>query len=103
SAPVLAKVAEIASKPLDAVRDATADDARRALETASKAVIPPAAQRAQILERAADLIEANGAELMALLAREAGKTLPDGLGEVREAADFCRYYAMLARRHFAQP
>jgi RHH-type proline utilization regulon transcriptional repressor/proline dehydrogenase/delta 1-pyrroline-5-carboxylate dehydrogenase len=40
---------------------------------------------------------------MALLAREAGKTLPDGLGEVREAADFCRYYAMLARRHFAQP
>src|SRR5206468_9002152 len=39
--------------------------------------------------------------LMALLAREAGKTLPDALGEVREAADFCRYYAMLARRHFA--
>ena len=42
-------------------------------------------------------------ELLALLAREAGKTLPDALGEVREAADFCRYYAMLARRHFAHP
>jgi RHH-type proline utilization regulon transcriptional repressor/proline dehydrogenase/delta 1-pyrroline-5-carboxylate dehydrogenase len=40
---------------------------------------------------------------MALLAREAGKTLPDALGEVREAADFCRYYAMLARAHFAAP
>jgi RHH-type proline utilization regulon transcriptional repressor/proline dehydrogenase/delta 1-pyrroline-5-carboxylate dehydrogenase len=38
-----------------------------------------------------------------VLAREAGKTLPDGLGEVREAADFCRYYAMLTRRHFADP
>ena len=35
---------------------------------------------------------------MAVLAREAGKTLPDGLGEVREAADFCRYYAMLTRK-----
>jgi len=103
SAPVLAKVAAFASQPLDVVRDAGADDARRALETASKAVIAPARDRAGILERAADLIEANGAELMALLAREAGKALPDGLGEVREAADFCRYYAMLARRHFAEP
>jgi RHH-type proline utilization regulon transcriptional repressor/proline dehydrogenase/delta 1-pyrroline-5-carboxylate dehydrogenase len=32
-----------------------------------------------------------------------GKTLPDALGEVREAADFCRYYAMLAREHFVSP
>ena len=35
--------------------------------------------------------------------REAGKTLPDALGEVREAADFCRYYAALCRQHFAAP
>jgi RHH-type proline utilization regulon transcriptional repressor/proline dehydrogenase/delta 1-pyrroline-5-carboxylate dehydrogenase len=40
---------------------------------------------------------------VALLAREAGKTLPDALGGVREAADVCRYYALLARRHFADP
>ena len=85
------------------VQEADASHARAALDLAAKAVIAPAGDRAAILERAADLLEANRAELMALLAREAGKTLPDGLGEVREAADFCRYYALLARRHFAQP
>jgi RHH-type proline utilization regulon transcriptional repressor/proline dehydrogenase/delta 1-pyrroline-5-carboxylate dehydrogenase len=77
--------------------------ARAALEVASRARIPPAGERAEILERAAARIEALRAELLALLAREAGKTLPDALGEVREAADFCRYYAMLTRRHFAEP
>ena len=74
-----------------------------ALEVAARARVPDASERAAALERAADLIEAHRVELMALLAREAGKTLVDGLGEVREAADFCRYYALLARRHFAVP
>jgi RHH-type proline utilization regulon transcriptional repressor/proline dehydrogenase/delta 1-pyrroline-5-carboxylate dehydrogenase len=100
SAPVLAKVAEFASRPLPRIADATPDAARRALQAAAGAELPAADERAAVLERAADLIEGHGAELMALAAREAGKTLPDGLGEVREAADFCRYYAMLARRHF---
>ncbi len=77
--------------------------ARTALAAASRAPIPPAQERAAILERAADLIEHARAELLALLAREAGKTLADGLGEVREAADFCRYYALIARRDFAHP
>src|SRR6185295_9880252 len=103
AAPVMARIASFASRPLERIADATPAQAHRALEVASGAEIPPATERAAILERAADLIEANGAQFMALLAREAGKTLPDGLGEVREAADFCRYYAMLARRHFAQP
>jgi RHH-type transcriptional regulator, proline utilization regulon repressor / proline dehydrogenase / delta 1-pyrroline-5-carboxylate dehydrogenase len=76
---------------------------RAALDAAAAAPIPPAEARAAILERAADLLEARRVELLALLAREAGKTLPDGLGEVREAADFCRYYALLARRQFAAP
>jgi RHH-type proline utilization regulon transcriptional repressor/proline dehydrogenase/delta 1-pyrroline-5-carboxylate dehydrogenase len=40
---------------------------------------------------------------MALMVREAGKTLPDGLGEVREAVDFCRYYAQQCRANFAAP
>jgi RHH-type proline utilization regulon transcriptional repressor/proline dehydrogenase/delta 1-pyrroline-5-carboxylate dehydrogenase len=80
-----------------------ADEAlvREALSVASKAAIPEAQERARALERAADLLESHREELMALLVREAGKTLPDALGEVREAADFCRYYAMLVRRHFA--
>jgi RHH-type transcriptional regulator, proline utilization regulon repressor / proline dehydrogenase / delta 1-pyrroline-5-carboxylate dehydrogenase len=60
-------------------------------------------QRAEVLERAADLIEGARHELLALLAREAGKTLPDGLAEIREAADYCRYYGQLARQQFAAP
>ncbi|HEX4259486.1 MAG TPA: bifunctional proline dehydrogenase/L-glutamate gamma-semialdehyde dehydrogenase PutA, partial [Acetobacteraceae bacterium] len=57
--------------------------------------------RAAVLDRAADAIEAARAELLHLLAREAGRTLPDGIAEVREAADHCRYYAARAREHFA--
>ena len=63
----------------------------------------PAIERASVLDRAADLLEERRAIFMALCAREAGKTLPDALGEVREAVDFCRYYAEQARRHFAAP
>jgi RHH-type proline utilization regulon transcriptional repressor/proline dehydrogenase/delta 1-pyrroline-5-carboxylate dehydrogenase len=53
----------------------------------------PVAERADILRRAADLYEANAAEFFALATREAGKTLADGVAEVREAVDFLRYYA----------
>ena len=53
----------------------------------------PAEDRARVLNRAADLYEANFGELFALLAREAGKTLPDCVAELREAVDFLRYYA----------
>ena len=53
--------------------------------------------RAACLERLADFIEEDRDALMALLVREARKTIPDALGEVREAADFCRYYAAQAR------
>jgi RHH-type transcriptional regulator, proline utilization regulon repressor / proline dehydrogenase / delta 1-pyrroline-5-carboxylate dehydrogenase len=61
------------------------------------------AHRASVLERAADLIEDARADLLALLAREAGRTLSDGISEVREAADFCRWYAARAREQFAGP
>jgi RHH-type proline utilization regulon transcriptional repressor/proline dehydrogenase/delta 1-pyrroline-5-carboxylate dehydrogenase len=63
----------------------------------------PATSRAKILEHAADLLEARRAEFIALAVREAGKTIPAAISEVREAADFCRYYAAMARRLFAQP
>ena len=53
----------------------------------------PAATRAAILEKAADLLEQRAAHFIALLQREGGKTLDDALSEVREAVDFCRYYA----------
>jgi RHH-type proline utilization regulon transcriptional repressor/proline dehydrogenase/delta 1-pyrroline-5-carboxylate dehydrogenase len=55
--------------------------------------------RAAILERAADLYEAARPDLMRLAIQEAGKTIPDAVGEVREAVDFLRYYAAEARRH----
>ena len=58
----------------------------------------PAEVRAAVLERAADLVEDHAPELIALCAREAGKTLPDGVAELREAVDFLRYYAAEARR-----
>jgi RHH-type proline utilization regulon transcriptional repressor/proline dehydrogenase/delta 1-pyrroline-5-carboxylate dehydrogenase len=53
----------------------------------------PTAQRAAILRNAADLLEERREFYVHLLAEEAGKTLADGIAEVREAADFCRYYA----------
>ena len=59
--------------------------------------------RAAILDRAATKIETALDEWVVLLAREAGKARADAIGEVREAADFCRYYAALARCQFAQP
>ena len=60
-------------------------------------------ERALCLERAADLFEQNRVRLMAVIVREAGKTLEGALGDVREAVDFLRYYAGEARRLFARP
>lgn len=56
--------------------------------------------RAKILRAMADALENDSDRLIAILAREAGKTLSDGIAEVREAVDFCRYYAMLAEDQF---
>ncbi|WP_174802567.1 bifunctional proline dehydrogenase/L-glutamate gamma-semialdehyde dehydrogenase PutA [Martelella limonii] len=67
-----------------------------AVATACAAARPWAAEaveRQRVLEKAADLYEENFGEIFALLAREAGKTLPDAVAELREAVDFLRYYA----------
>ncbi|MGI8896684.1 MAG: bifunctional proline dehydrogenase/L-glutamate gamma-semialdehyde dehydrogenase PutA, partial [Casimicrobiaceae bacterium] len=84
------------------VIEATAADVSRAITLAATTghgwFAIPAAERAACLERAADLLEDDRVTLLALAIREAGKTLPNALGEVREAADFCRYYAAQARR-----
>jgi len=61
------------------------------------------AGRAAMLEKAADLMEANRPEFLALCAREAGKTVHDAVAELREAVDFLRYYASQARKQFDQP
>jgi len=61
----------------------------------------PIERRAEILERAAELLEGGRGRLIALLQSEGGKTLDDALSELREAVDYCRYYAAEARRALA--
>ena len=71
-----------------------------ALEIAARArwgETPPP-ERARRLEAAADTLEAHTDALLALIVREAGKTWADAVGEIREAVDFCRYYAAELRR-----
>lgn len=60
-------------------------------------------KRGEILRRMADAMEAAAPRLIALMAREAGKTLADGVAEVREAVDFCRYYGAQAEAEFETP
>ena len=59
--------------------------------------------RARLLDRTADLYEDNCELFYSLCIREAGKTLPDAILEVREAVDFLRFYASEARRQFTRP
>ncbi|MEL4424902.1 bifunctional proline dehydrogenase/L-glutamate gamma-semialdehyde dehydrogenase PutA [Shewanella indica] len=63
----------------------------------------PVAQRASALQKLADLLEENREELIVLCTREAGKSLQDGIDEVREAIDFCRYYAVQAKKMMSKP
>jgi RHH-type proline utilization regulon transcriptional repressor/proline dehydrogenase/delta 1-pyrroline-5-carboxylate dehydrogenase len=61
-----------------------------------------AADRAAMLQKAADLYEKYAAELMAICVAEAGKTVPDAASELREAVDYLRYYAFEATRHYGK-
>ncbi|UZE48633.1 bifunctional proline dehydrogenase/L-glutamate gamma-semialdehyde dehydrogenase PutA [Rhodopseudomonas sp. P2A-2r] len=83
------------------VADATPEEANAAIVAAQAGFQhwsrTPADARAAALERAADLLEQRRAGFIALLQREGGKTLDDALSEVREAIDFCRYYAAHGR------
>ncbi|WP_297339531.1 bifunctional proline dehydrogenase/L-glutamate gamma-semialdehyde dehydrogenase PutA [Pseudophaeobacter sp.] len=74
------------------VTPASAADVEQAL-AAAQPWDAPAAERAAALNKAADLYEENFGELFAILAREAGKSIPDAVAELREAVDFMRYYA----------
>ncbi len=89
------------------VIDTTPEQLEQALAHAQQAQpawnATPASQRAACLERMAELLEQHMPALIALCCREAGKTIADGIAEVREAVDFCRYYAERARQDFAEP
>ncbi|NOX51907.1 MAG: bifunctional proline dehydrogenase/L-glutamate gamma-semialdehyde dehydrogenase PutA, partial [Gammaproteobacteria bacterium] len=60
-------------------------------------------ERATILDRMADELEARREVFISILCQEAGKTIPDSISEIREAVDFCRYYATQARNLFGSP
>lgn len=87
------------------VQEATVADVDNAIQCALNAApiwqATPPAERAAILERSADLMEAEIQPLMGLLVREAGKTYANAIAEVREAVDFLRYYAVQARNDFS--
>jgi RHH-type proline utilization regulon transcriptional repressor/proline dehydrogenase/delta 1-pyrroline-5-carboxylate dehydrogenase len=88
-------------------RDAIPDEIKLAFDTGAAA--QPAwnssggEARANCLEKAADLLESDRAAFHELLVREAGKTISDAISELREAVDFCRYYALRTRKQFAIP
>jgi RHH-type proline utilization regulon transcriptional repressor/proline dehydrogenase/delta 1-pyrroline-5-carboxylate dehydrogenase len=89
---------------LGSVVDATPEQASEAVAAARAGFASwsrtHAETRAEILERAASMLEQRRAHFIALLQREGGKTLDDALSEVREAVDFCRYYAAEGRKLF---
>jgi len=93
------EVGQIAWSTPDQVESAVARATRAARDWNGTS----AEERAACLERAANLLEDHRAELFALCCREAGKTLADADAELREAVDFCRYYAARARAEFTRP
>ena len=94
------------SRVVGTVRNAAVADVDRAFAAGRKGFATwsktSVEERAACLDKTADLLEANRDRLLALLSAEAGKTLDDGIAEIREAVDFCRYYAAQARKLFAE-
>jgi RHH-type proline utilization regulon transcriptional repressor/proline dehydrogenase/delta 1-pyrroline-5-carboxylate dehydrogenase len=110
---IIAGVARQLVSPIDqtmvvgTVIDATPESVNGAMTAAREGFKrwsrTPARMRAAVLEKAADVLEQRAAHFIALLQREGGKTLDDALSEVREAADFCRYYAAEGLKLFGEP
>lgn len=93
--------------PIGRVSNATIEDVDWALAQAEQAFpswsVISVNERAAYIERFAQLLEENMPELLAMTCLEAGKTWSDGVAEVREAIDFCRYYSMMAEKLMAKP
>lgn len=83
--------------------EAGEEDIMQAIETADKAFeswcFKSSAHRAALLKKTADLLESRKIELFGLLMLEGGKILEDAVSELREAIDFCRYYALEGQKH----
>jgi RHH-type proline utilization regulon transcriptional repressor/proline dehydrogenase/delta 1-pyrroline-5-carboxylate dehydrogenase len=100
-------LADREGEPMAAVEDTTPQELDFSIARAADAFeswsLAPAAERAALLERAADALQGHMVELVSLIVREGGRTYNDAVAEVREAADFCRYYALQAKKHFSDP
>src|SRR5436309_2026304 len=102
-------VSAVAATPIQgagSVADATESEANAAILAArdgfKRWTRTLAETRAAALEKAAEMLERRAAHFIALLQREGGKTLDDSISEVREAVDFCRYYAAQGRELFGE-
>jgi RHH-type proline utilization regulon transcriptional repressor/proline dehydrogenase/delta 1-pyrroline-5-carboxylate dehydrogenase len=95
------------ARPIGDVAEATPELAAAAIDAAHAGfrawAETPVGLRAAALERAATLLESRRAAYLGILAEEGGKTLDDGLAELREAVDFLRYYALQAKTLFGEP
>jgi RHH-type proline utilization regulon transcriptional repressor/proline dehydrogenase/delta 1-pyrroline-5-carboxylate dehydrogenase len=96
---IVARIGDIAETPVSELPVMLAESEQAVASWSCLA----AARRAAILEQAADLLEIQQHEFIALLVHEAFKTIPDAISELREAADFLRYYALQARRLLHEP
>ncbi|MEM9243109.1 MAG: bifunctional proline dehydrogenase/L-glutamate gamma-semialdehyde dehydrogenase PutA [Pseudomonadota bacterium] len=90
-------VVELAESTIQQVREAM----RQAAKAQPRWNAVPVAQRADIILRAAEKLEQDMMEFMTIISLEAGKTINDCVSEVREAIDFCRYYAAEAKKNLA--
>lgn len=88
------QIGTVVDTPCDMLADAF-EDANEAFYDWRR---EPVQSRCRMINQLADLLELNQAELIALTCLEAGKTLPDCISEIREAVDFCRYYAAQAQQ-----
>ncbi|MFC1205739.1 bifunctional proline dehydrogenase/L-glutamate gamma-semialdehyde dehydrogenase PutA [Pasteurella multocida] len=93
-----AKRAMLVGKVIDAREEDVEQAFENALRHKDNWANTPVEQRAVILEKMADLMEQHMPQLFDLAVREAGKTLNNAIAEVREAVDFCRYYAQEVRK-----
>lgn len=101
-APLEAALAQVRLEPIAEATRADVDAAMARLQQAQPAWnATPLAERAAILRRAGDALEARLPEFCALIVAEGRRTLGDAVSEVREAVDFCRYYAEQAEARLA--
>lgn len=94
------------NEKIGSITDATKDDVKDAIEYAKTGFLEwdkiDIKQRVKYIENLAKLIEKNRPIIMSMLIKEAGKTIGDALSEIREAVDFCRYYALSGKKLFSK-